>query len=265
MSVIIDLKGRHAVVSGGGRGLGRAIALTLARAGADVFIGNRKENEGLETVSEIEKLGVRGGYYYLDVADNDKVEMFFEKALEFFDGRIDIAVNNAGVIETRSFMDIKGEDAKKVYEINAMGLANVVRAALKQMYKQKKGKIVTIPSIAGIKPLGMLEHYTASKYAAVALTKNAAIQAAKYHINVNAVAPGIIRTKMWEEILDSMTDSTASAEERDLTFDTTIKDLVPFGVPQTEQDIADAVLFLVSDLAKEITGQVLAVDGGTTI
>ncbi|MGI6440375.1 MAG: SDR family oxidoreductase [Tissierellia bacterium] len=265
MSIQIDLKGRAAVVAGGGRGLGQAIALTLAKAGADVFIGNRKEEEGLAVVKEIEALGVKGAYHFLDVAKDETVQEFFKQALQFADNKIDIVVNNAGIIETRAMMDIAGEEAHKVYEVNAMGLANVVRAALKQMIVQEEGKIVTISSIAGISAMGMLEHYSASKYAAVALTKNAAIQAAKYHINVNAVAPGIIRTKMWEEILDMMTDASEETRKRDDTFDNAIKDIVPFGVPQTEQDIANAVLFLVSDLAKEITGQVLAVDGGTTI
>ncbi len=170
MSITIDLKGKTALVAGGGRGLGQAIAVTLAQAGADVFIGNRNEEEGRDTVALIEKEGVRGGYWYLDVADNATVEAFFEKALAFGNGRLDIAVNNAGIIETRSMMEISGEEAQKVYAVNAMGLSNVVRAALKQMIEQKEGKIVTIPSIAGIAALGMLEHYSASKYEAVGLT-----------------------------------------------------------------------------------------------
>lgn len=265
MSIAIDLKGKTAVVCGGGRGLGRAIAEKLGEAGANVFIGNRNEEEGKETVQAIQNRGVKSGYHKLDVAVEAEVVDFFAAALEFANGKIDIVVHNAGIIETRSLLEIQGEDAKRVYEINVIGLGNVLKAALNEMISKQHGKIVTIPSIAGVKALGMLEHYSASKFATVALTKNAALQAAPYHINVNAVAPGIIRTKMWEEILDSMTEGSTKNEERNSTFDESVKNLIPFGNAQTEEDIANAVLFLVSDLAKEITGQVLAVDGGTTI
>lgn len=200
----------------------------------------------------------------MDVSVDAEVEEFFRAGEAFAGGKIDFVVNNAGVIETVPFLELDGEGAKRVYDINVIGLSNVVRCALKKMIAQKEGRIVTTSSIAGIAQLGMLEHYSATKAAVVSLTKNLAKVAAPYHINVNSVAPGIIRTKMWEEILDSMTGGSDNADCRNSTFDDSVKKLIPFGVPQVEEDIADAVLFLCSHLSKEITGQVIAVDGGTT-
>lgn len=264
MSIQIDLKGKTALLTGGGRGLGKAIAEVLAKAGANVFIGNRKEAEGESVVEELRKLGVKADFKKVDVSVDAEVEEFFRAGEAFAGGKIDFVVNNAGVIETVPFLELDGEGAKRVYDINVIGLSNVVRCALKKMIAQKEGRIVTTSSIAGIAQLGMLEHYSATKAAVVSLTKNLAKMAAPYHINVNSVAPGIIRTKMWEEILDSMTGGSDNADCRNSTFDDSVKKLIPFGVPQVEEDIADAVLFLCSHLSKEITGQVIAVDGGTT-
>ena len=264
MSVQIDLKGKTALLTGGGRGLGKAIAEVLARAGANVFIGNRKEAEGKSVVDEILKLGVKAGFKKVDVSVGAEVEEFFEAGEDFAGGKIDFAINNAGVIETTSFLDLDGEAAKRVYDINVIGLSNVVRCALKKMIAQREGRIVTVSSIAGIAQLGMLEHYSATKAAVVSLTRNLAKVAAPHHINVNSVAPGIIRTKMWEEILDSMTGGSTEAGSRNSTFDDCVRKMIPFGVPQTGEDIANAVLFLCSHLSREVTGQVIAVDGGTT-
>ena len=264
MSIQIDLKGKTALLTGGGRGLGKAIAEVLAKAGANVFIGNRKEAEGESVVEELRKLGVKADFKKVDVSVDAEVEEFFRAGEAFAGGKIDFVVNNAGVIETVPFLELDGEGAKRVYDINVIGLSNVVRCALKKMIAQKEGRIVTTSSIAGIAQLGMLEHYSATKAAVVSLTKNLAKVAAPYHINVNSVAPGIIRTKMWEEILDSMTGGSDNADCRNSTFDDSVKKLIPLGVPQVEEDIADAVLFLCSHLSKEITGQVIAVDGGTT-
>lgn len=264
MSIQIDLKGKTALLTGGGRGLGKAIAEVLAKAGANVFIGNRKEAEGESVVEELRKLGVKADFKKVDVSVDAEVEEFFRAGEAFAGGKIDFVVNNAGVIETVPFLELDGEGAKRVYDINVIGLSNVVRCALKKMIAQKEGRIVTTSSIAGVAQLGMLEHYSATKAAVVSLTKNLAKVAAPYHINVNSVAPGIIRTKMWEEILDSMTGGSTNADCRNNTFDDSVKKLIPFGVPQVEEDIANAVLFLCSHLSKEITGQVIVVDGGTT-
>lgn len=262
MSIAIDLKGKKAVIFGGGRGLGKEIATTLARAGADIFIGNRTEEQGKETVEDLKKLGVNAGYAQADIAKEDTVEAFFDAARDFYDGQIDIVIQNAGVVETKPLLEISGEEAKKVFDINVIGTGIVLKHALKHMLAQESGKIVTVASIAGQNAMGMLEHYSASKAAVISLTQNAAKIGAKHHINVNAISPGIIRTNMWEEILDAITEGSSN---RDDTFDESVKEIIPFGVAQTEQDIANAALFLVSDLSKEVTGITVSVDGGTSI
>lgn len=265
MAYKIDLSGKKTVITGGGRGLGKAMAVLLAEAGSDVFIGNRKPEQGEDTVKELKKLGVNAGYAKVDVSKDSQVSSFFEAAAEFFGGNFDFCIQNAGIIETLDLMDINGDDSLKVFEVNAIGVGNVLKYALKKMMDQKYGRIVTVASIAGLAPMGMLAHYSASKAAAVSLTMNAAKLAAPYHINVNGIAPGIIRTNMWEEILDSMTDGSKEKGKRNSTFDDAIKSFIPFGVAQTERDIAGTALFLLSDLANEITGQYISIDGGTTI
>jgi len=259
MSIEINLVGKTAAVSGAGRGLGRAIAVTLAKAGANVWIGSRKEEQSKETVKIIQDMGFKAGYSVVDVAKFDDMQRFLDDAEKFGNGKLDIMVNNAGVISTDSFLDTTAEEFKRLIDINVVGVSNALQAALKKMIPNKSGKIVVIPSIAGEKGMAMLSHYAATKAAAINLTQSAALIAAPYHINVNQVAPGIIRTNMWEEILDGLTPEGA---DRNANFDMFIKNMIPFNVPQTEQDIADGVLFLCSDLAKEITGQTLNVDGG---
>ena len=167
MSIQIDLKGKTALLTGGGRGLGKAIAEVLAKAGANVFIGNRKEAEGESVVEELRKLGVKADFKMVDVSVDAEVEEFFRAGESFAGGKIDFVVNNAGVIETVPFLELDGEGAKRVYDINVIGLSNVVRCALKKMIAQKEGRIVTTSSIAGIAQLGMLEHYSATKAAVV--------------------------------------------------------------------------------------------------
>lgn len=262
MSIEINLAGKTAAVTGGGRGLGKAIALTLARAGANVWIGNRKEEQAEQTVKEIQEMGGKAGYTVMDVANFDDVQRFMDDAEKFGNGKLDIMVNNAGVIGTDSFLDTTVDEFKRQLDINVVGVSNALQIALKKMIPNKAGKIVVIPSIAGRKGASLLSHYSATKAAAINLTQSAAYVAAPYRINVNGVAPGIIRTPMWEEILDGV---TPEGVDRDENFDNFIKALIPLGVPQTEQNIADAVLFFCSDLADEITGQTLNVDGGAAM
>ena len=265
MTVQIDLKGKTAVVLGGGRGLGKEIASVLSEAGANIFIGNRKEEESKESVASMEEIGVKAGYHTVDIVEDKGVEEFFAAAKDFGGGNIDIVIQNAGVIETDPLLEIDGDKGKKVFEVNAVGTAIVLKHALKHMKEQGYGKIVTIASIAGQNAMGMLEHYSASKAAVISLTKNAAKLGAPEHINVNGISPGIIRTNMWEEILDSLTDGDNENKDRDEVFDENVKEIIPFGVAQTERDIANTALYLCSDLAKEVTGQIIAVDGGTSI
>lgn len=268
----LDFTGKKVLVTGGGRGIGKACALNYADCGADVFIGNRNEAEGNETVEEIRAKGRRAGFFKTDVSKLEDVHALIDEAVKFFGGNIDVIFHNAGVISTYDLLVIPPEEVARLFNINVIGTSNVLQEGLKQLIKQGGGgNIVTTSSIAGRTNMGMLQHYCATKAAVISLTQAAAKKGAPYGIRVNSVAPGIIRTNMWEEILDGMatdwngTDGGRTAitpEQREKNWNESIKAFIPLGKAQTEDDIAYGTLFLSSDLAKAITGQVLTIDGG---
>ncbi len=267
----LDFTGKNVLVTGGGRGLGKACALAYADCGADVFIGNRKEEEGMKTVGEIEAMGRRSGFKRTDVSVKQDVDDLVAAAEEFFDGRIDVIMHAAGVISTYDFMLAEEAEIRRLFDINIMGTSHMLQAGLRHMMPRKSGNIVTTASIAGRTNLGMLEHYCVSKAAVISLTQAGAKKGAPCNVRVNAVAPGIIRTRMWEEILDGMATgfqgseggrTAVSEEEREANWNNSVRNLIPLGRAQQPEDIAFGALFLSSDLAREITGQVLHVDGG---
>jgi NAD(P)-dependent dehydrogenase (short-subunit alcohol dehydrogenase family) len=194
----------------------------------------------------------------MDVANYDDMKRFLDDAEEFGNGKLDIVVNAAGIVDTDSFMGLKVDQFKKLLDVNVIGVSNAAQVAIEKMKPHNDGKIVIVASIAGREGLEILSHYCATKAAAISLTQSAAKVAAHNNINVNAIAPGIIRTKMWEEILDGVAPEGA---DRDEVFDGFIESMIPLNRPQTEQDIANTVLFLCSDLASEITGQTINIDG----
>ena len=267
----LDFTGKNVLVTGAGRGLGKACALAYADCGADVFIGNRKENEGNQTVSEIRAMGRRSGFLKTDVSRKEDVAALVEKAVEFFDGRLDVIMHAAGVISTFDFMCAEPEEIERLFDINIMGTSHILQEGLKQMIKQRSGNIVTTSSIAGRTNMGMLQHYCVSKAAVISQTQAGAKKGAEYGVRVNSIAPGIIRTNMWEEILDGMATefhgseggrTAVTPEEREANWNNSVKNLIPLGHAQQPEDIAFGALFLSSELAREITGQVLHVDGG---
>lgn len=261
MSMIINLEGKTAAVTGSGRGLGKAMALELAKAGADVWVSCRTESEAQQTVKEIQALGRKSGYTVADVAKMADMQRMLDDAEKMGNGKLDILVNAAGVIDTDDLLDIGEEQIRRLIDINIIGTSNAIQAGLKKMIPHKAGKIITVSSIAGRQGMNMLEHYCMTKAAIINMTQSAALVAAPYHINVNGIAPGVIRTKMWEQILVGMTDN-GTQEEKEKAWQESVKSLIPFGNAQTEEDIAYPVVFLCSDYAKEITGQTLNVDGG---
>jgi len=266
MSISINLSGKTAAVTGGARGLGKAIALTLARAGANVLICSRTESECKKTAEEISALGVKGEYMIVDVYDPAQVEAFTAKAVEMGGGKLDIFVNDAGVVDTTPWLDITLPQIERLFNINIIGVSNAIQSALRVMIPQKEGRIVIIPSIAGRNGSvgSLLPHYAASKAAAINLLQSAALLAAPAGVNVNGVAPGIIRTQMWENILEGWGQPEGS-QQRDDYYSGVINGMIPTKRDQSPQDIADCVLFLCSDLAKEIVGQTINVDGGVIL
>jgi len=241
----MKLKGKIALVTGSTKGIGKAIALELAKEGANVIINSRNQSEAEQVAHQInDKMGVKTLALRADVSNVREVETLVEKTVNHF-GRIDILVNNAGVFEICPFLQISEDSWDKIIDINLKGTFLCSKLALPIMVKQKSGVIINMSSMAaktgGILPVA---HYAASKAGIIALTKALAREFAPYSIRVNAVAPGVIKTKMAE----------SQAEEK--------RKIIPLGDLGEPEDVAKAVSFLVSDDACYITGEIIDVNGG---
>ncbi len=241
----MSLKGKIALITGGSRGIGKSIALRLAKAGASIVILDRVIQN--ETVEELQSLGVKAMGVEASVTDFSSVEKAVEKVLESF-STIDIVVNNAGITRDNLFLRMKQEEWDSVIAVNLTGAFNVCKAVNRQLFKQRAGKIVNIASVVG--QMGNIgqANYAASKAGLIGLTKTLAREFAARNIQVNAVAPGFINTEMTAKL-------PADVKEY------FIKN-IPAGTFGSPEDVANAVAFLVSEEANYITGQVINVDGG---
>jgi NAD(P)-dependent dehydrogenase (short-subunit alcohol dehydrogenase family) len=249
----MELANKVAIVTGGGAGIGKAIALRLARAGADIVIADIDLAVAVETARQIERLGRRAEVVRTDVTRKDEIEALVAQALEV--GRIDILVNNAGVENITPLFEIDETEWDRILNVNLKGAflcSQVVAGAM--TVDGQAGKIVNIGSIAGVMPPKGEPHYAASKGGIHILTKQLAAELAPYHINVNAVAPGVVRNGL------STSQSLADPEQAGK-----IAQMIPLGRVGTPQDIANAVTFLASNEADYITGVILPVDGGILI
>jgi len=243
----LDLKGRVAIVTGGAQGIGKSIATQLALAGANVVIADMAEEMAKSTAKEISQKGSEAVSIVVDVSSFSSVEEMVKKTLDKF-GRIDILINNAGITRDALVMRMKEEDWDMVLDINLKGAFNCIKIVSPIMMKQRFGKIVNIASIVGINGNAGQANYSASKGGLIALTKTCAKELASRQINVNAVAPGFIQTSMTERL---------SAEVREK-----LSSQIPLGKMGNPDDVANAVLFLVSEKSSYITGEVIKVDGG---
>jgi 3-oxoacyl-[acyl-carrier protein] reductase len=252
----MELKGKVAIVTGAGQGLGKAIAFELAKAGADLVLADIREDTVAQVKKEIEATGGEALLIRMDVSQWKEAEAMVRKTLEKY-GRIDILVNNAGISPRGKgggrlrIMDIEDQDWDRVMGINLKGVFNCSKAVIPTMMNQKDGKIVNMGSITGItggagSPAS--GHYCVSKAGVINLTKVLARELAPFNINVNAIAPGRIETEM---------AATASPETNEEARRQT--PLGRFGKPI---DIARAVLFLVSESGNFITGETMVIDGG---
>lgn len=244
----MDLKGKNAVITGGARGIGRAIALKIASLGANVIINySGSEDAACEVAEEIEKTGVRALTIKADVSNSIEVKKIFETAVSNFDS-IDILVNNAGITRDGLLMRMSDEDFDRVIDINLKGTFNCIKFASKYMMKQRYGKIVNIASVVGLCGNAGQCNYAASKAGVIGLTKSAAKELAGRNINVNAIAPGFIAT--------SMTDAIPEKIKNEYMDNIPLK---RFGNPE---DVAQLAAFLCSSDSDYITGQVINIDGG---
>jgi 3-oxoacyl-[acyl-carrier protein] reductase len=243
----LELPGKVALVTGAAQGIGKAIALLLARNGADVVVSDINLEKAQETTNEIEGMGRRSVAIKVNVADLKDVERMVGAIVEQF-GRIDILVNNAGITRDRLILRMTEEDWDAVLDVNLKGTFNCTKAAIRYMSKQKSGKIVSIASVSGEMGNPGQANYAASKAGVIGFTKTIAREFAGRGINVNAIAPGYIQTPM--------TDAVPEKAKEEL------KRMIPMERLGKPEDVAQAVLFLVSENSSYITGQVLNVNGG---
>jgi 3-oxoacyl-[acyl-carrier protein] reductase len=245
---MIDLSGKAALVTGGARGIGRAIVLRLATQGADVAFSYRgNAAAAAATRSEVEALGPRCLAIQGDVKDPDAAEAIVKQTLEAF-GKVDILVNNAGITRDDLIMRMSLEAWRDVLETNLFGAFYMTKAVSRPMLKAKAGRIVNITSVSGQAGQTGQANYSSAKAGLIGLTKATARELASRGITANAVAPGFVLTELTQDLPEPLQEQ--------------IKTATPLGRFGTTAEVADAVAFLASDEAGYITGQVLAVDGG---
>lgn len=242
------LQNKVALVTGASRGIGREVALTLAREGATVIVNYQgSEEKAMSVVEEIKENGGTAECIRCNVAEFESCENLIKDIVQKY-GHLDILVNNAGITRDGLIMKMSEEDFDKVLSVNLKGAFNTIRHASRYFLKQRSGKIINISSVSGVLGNAGQANYSASKAGIIGLTKSVAKELGSRGINVNAIAPGFIETDM----TDAMTDSAKDA----------VKEQITLGRVGKPSDIAEAVLFLASDKASYITGQVLSVDGG---
>lgn len=243
----IDLKGKVALVTGGARGIGKEIALRLARCGASLVVVDVQVDSARETAEEIDKLGVKARAYGCDVSSIEAVEALAAAVAGEFH-KVDILVNNAGITRDKLLMRMKPEDWNAVIAVNLTGAFNFAKVFCPPMLKRREGHVVNIASVIGLMGNAGQANYAASKAGVIGLTKALAKEFAGRDVRVNAVAPGFIRTAMTDALSEETRDQMMKAIP-----------MARFGEPG---DVANVVLFLVSDLSSYITGQVIGCDGG---
>jgi len=241
------LRGKTALVTGAGRGIGRTIALRLAECGADVAVVDLNQESVAEVAAEIRNMGQRALELSGNVTVADEVNDFVKKAADEF-GRIDILVNNAGITRDTLLLRMKEEDWDAVLNVNLKGAFLCTKAVSRIMMKQRYGRIVSISSVIGLMGNPGQANYGASKAGIIGFSKSVARELGSRGITCNAVAPGFIETQMTDALPEDMKKELINQ--------------IPLGRIGNPQDVADAVLFLVSDAASYITGQTIAVDGG---
>ena len=244
----MDLNGKTALITGSARGIGKAIAIKLGSMGANIVLNDICPLEDIkETEKELASMGITAISTRGDVRNFDDVSEVVNTALDTF-GSLDILVNNAGITKDTLLIRMSEEDWDSVLDINLKGAFNCIKATSKVMMKQRSGKIINIASIAGVMGNAGQANYSASKAGLIGLTKTVAKEFSSRGITCNAVAPGVIKSKMTDVLPDKVKEEYLKG--------------IPLGRFGTPEDIADVVAFLASDLSDYVTGQVINIDGG---
>ena len=237
-----------AFITGGTRGIGKQIAITLAKDGYDIAINYRKENDDLENIkNEIEKTNAKFLAVKGDVTDFDSTQQMVNDIIKEY-GKIDVLVNNAGITKDTLLVRMKKEEFEDVIDVNLIGTFNITKNVIPYMIKQRKGRIINISSVVGISGNAGQTNYSASKAGIIGFTKSLAKEVGSRNILVNAVAPGFIETQMTDILKDEVKEE--------------IRKKIPLKRMGTVEDVANVVKFLTSEDSSYITGQVIQVDGG---
>lgn len=240
------LSGQTAIVTGGSRGIGRAVAFALAKSGANVAIISRSNNESTEAIAEqLSSFGVRAISYGCDVSNFDESAVIVKQIINDF-GDIGILVNNAGITRDKLIMQMSESDFDDVININLKGAFNMTHHVSRQLIRRKDGRIINITSVAGLIGNAGQANYAASKAGMIGLTKSTAKELAPRGITVNAIAPGFVDTDMTKDLSDS----------------SVLKESIPLARMADAEEIANLALYLASPAAAYITGEVIRIDGG---
>ena len=244
----MSLEGKTAIVTGGARGIGRAICIALAKAGANVVTCYARSAEACEeTIRMVEECGVKGMCVKADVSNLEEITAMVDTVKKEF-GTIDILVNNAGITKDNLIMGVSEEDFDAVIDTNLKGAFLFTKALSRTMLKQKGGRIINISSIVGVRGNAGQTNYAASKAGLIGLTKSVAKEYGRKNIRCNAIAPGYITTDMTAALSETQTEE--------------IKSEIPMGKLGSPEDVARLALFLGSEMSSYITGEVIKVDGG---
>lgn len=257
--VSIDLSNKVAIITGAGRGIGEAIAKKLAKAGADVHICDKNLDNLTKVAQDINDENEGKAFANcLDVSDEEKVTAFSKSVIDSH-GRVDVLVNVAGINIIRRFEDTTSEEFQKILDVNLKGTYNTCRSVVEQMIKQGGGVILNTASEAAVQPFDYHSMYCASKYGVIGLSHVMALELGRHNIKVNCLCPGTVKTEMWDTNLKEMGryENIVSFEDR---FEEEVS-AIPLKRPQTTEDMANAALFLCSDMSENISGQSMLVNG----
>lgn len=245
------LKNKTAVITGGSRGIGKAIAIKMAENGANVaIIYNSGEEKARDTLNEIEKLGVKASMYKCDVSNFGESAETVKTIINDF-GAIDVLVNNAGITRDKLIIQMKEEDFDSVLDINLKGAFNMIKHVFSPMMKRRSGSIINVSSVSGMMGNPGQANYSSAKAGLIGLTKTVAKEIASRNVRCNAIAPGFIQTDMTDKLSDKVKESAIAS--------------IPLGKMGNPEDIGNLAVFLASDLSGYITGEVIKIDGGLYI